>query len=318
MMMRERFRYVYGPVPSRRLGRSLGVDLVPFKTCSYDCVYCQLGRTTHKTTARREYAPIEEIIIELQEKLAQIPEPDYIGLAGSGEPTLHAGIGEVIRRIKMLTSVPVAVLTNGSLLWMHEVKDALLEADLVLPSLDAGSDHLFHAINRPAWEIDFSRMVGGLAEFTHRFGKPVWLEVFLLAGINDTTSEIGAIAAHANHIRPTRVQLNTVARPPCERFAHPVPVEKLRSFVPLFGAAIDVIAGEPSGGTSAPLQRSADDEAILALLGRRPCTAEDIASGLGLHPHEVAKRLGALLSARTVKETQLGERRFYTATGAPS
>ncbi|MBE7558469.1 radical SAM protein [bacterium] len=317
-MSRARFRHVYGPVASRRLGRSLGVDLVPFKTCSYDCIYCQLGRTTHKTTARREYAPIEEILVELREKLPQTPKLDYISLAGSGEPTLHAGIGEVIRRIKDITSLPVAVLTNGSLLWMPEVRDALLPADLVLPSLDAGSDHLFHAINRPAWEIDFAHMVGGLAEFTHHFGKPVWLEVFLLAGINDTPSEIAAIAAHVNHIRPTRVQLNTVSRPPCKEFARPVQVERLRSFVPLFGATVDVIAGELSGGTSTGPQGMVDDGAILALLDRRPCTAEDIATGLGLHPHEVAKRLVALLSTRTVKETRLGERRFYTVTGARS
>lgn len=153
------WRYVYGPVPSRRLGSSLGVDLVPLKTCTYDCVYCQLGRTTEKTIQRREFAPVEQLLAELDLKLGQGPRPDYVTLAGSGEPTLYSGIGRLIEQHKSLSDVPVAVLTNGSLLSDRDVQDALRLANLVLPSLDAGHELQFEAINRPHPAIRFERMV---------------------------------------------------------------------------------------------------------------------------------------------------------------
>ncbi len=143
------FKYLYGPVPSRRLGRSLGIDLVPFKTCTYDCIYCQLGRTTNKTMERRPYVPVKDILSELKIKLAIGGSPDYISIAGSGEPTLHSDIGELIGKIKEITKIPVAVLTNGSLLYLPEVRAALMQADLVIPSLDAGDEELFHYVNRP-------------------------------------------------------------------------------------------------------------------------------------------------------------------------
>jgi len=146
-------QYIYGPVPSRRLGRSLGVDLVPFKTCTFDCVYCQLGRTTNRTMERKEWVPLEPVLTQLEAKLDL--KPDYITLAGSGEPTLYSKMSELIIRIKELTDVPVAVLTNGSLLWIPEVRDALLSADLVVPSLDAGSSELFRYVNRPHTNIEF-------------------------------------------------------------------------------------------------------------------------------------------------------------------
>jgi len=167
---RERnFKYIYGPVPSRRLGRSLGVDLVPFKACTFDCVYCQLGRTPHKTVERREYLPAEAILDEVKRKLAEGDVPDYITFSGSGEPTLNRRIGGLIREIKALTKIPVAVLTNGSLLWMQEVQEDLMAADLVIPSLDAGDEKLFSYVNRPHRDLAFAQVVNGLIEFTRRF-----------------------------------------------------------------------------------------------------------------------------------------------------
>jgi len=148
-------KFVYGPVHSRRLGRSLGVDLVPFKTCSYDCVYCQLGRTTQKTIDLREYVPVDAVLRELAEGLRATPRPDFIGRAGSGEPTLHARLGDLVAGVQALTEVPVAVLTNGSLLWRPEVRAALAQADLVLPSLDAGTAASFARVNRPHPDVSF-------------------------------------------------------------------------------------------------------------------------------------------------------------------
>ena len=309
------FRYVYGPVPSRRLGRSLGIDLVPFKTCTYDCVYCQLGRTTNKTVDRQEYVPINDVLTELQDKLAGGEAPDYIGLAGSGEPTLNAGIGELIPKIKDLTDIPVAVLTNGSLLWMNEVQDALMAADLVLPSLDAGDEHLFGYVNRPHEDISFQRMIDGIAAFTRRFTKEVWLEVFLLGGVTGIPAEVEKIASITTRIRPARVQLNTVSRPPAEKFALSLPPDQMLALKAIFPGEVDVISEKERDGVRTPASYEGWDADILALLSRRPCTPADVAGGLGLHVTEALKHLEALTSAGKVGMVFTGGRGFYTVTG---
>ena len=154
---------VYGPVPSRRLGRSLGVDLVPLKTCTYDCVYCQLGRTTSKTVRRGRWVDPEAVGAQVRDKLSS--KPDVIALAGSGEPTLHAGIGAVIDGIKAITDVPVAVITNGSLLGRPAVRRELAAADIVLPSLDAPSEELFRRVNRPHESLHLADLIDGLVSF---------------------------------------------------------------------------------------------------------------------------------------------------------
>jgi len=291
-------RHVYGPVPSHRLGRSLGVDLVPFKTCTYNCIYCQLGRTTDLTITRREYVPVDEILIQLREKLRTGPTPDYVSLAGSGEPTLHARIGKLIAGIKRLTRIPVAVLTNGLLLSMRDIQDALMEADLVLPSLDAGDADLFRLVDRPHAQIEFDAMVDGLAVFRERFTKPVWLEVMLLAGITGIRAEVEKIAALARRIRPERVQINTITRPPCEEFAYPVSPDVMAAFARLFGRGASVVS-EHRPRRAAGSGTLADGD-ILALLTRRPCTARGISDGLGLHLGEVTKRLDILIDRRAV------------------
>lgn len=236
------YSYLYGPVPSRRLGRSLGIDLVPYKVCNYDCIYCQLGSIGGTSMVRREYVPVNGLLAELKRKLAGHNLPDYICLAGSGEPTLHSGIGEVIRGIKKMTTVPVAVLTNGSLFWMPEVREALLGADVVMPSLDAGDKATFQAINRPDADIDFDRMVEGLLAFSSDFQGLIWLEIMLLADINDSEKSLHAIAEQVKRIKPARVQLNTVRRPPAEQQATAVPYERLQRFEQFFPNAVEIIS----------------------------------------------------------------------------
>ena len=199
-MSSESFKYLYGPVPSRRLGRSLGIDLAPFKTCTYDCIYCQLGRTTNKTMERLDYAPVNDIIRELKVKLAAADTFDYISIAGSGEPTLHAYINELIAMIKNMTRIPVAVLTNGSLLYLPEVRAALMRADLVIPSLDAGDETMFQYVNRPHPSIVFDRMVNGLIDFTADYPGQVWLEVLLVSGVTGMDADVKKIAALAEKI----------------------------------------------------------------------------------------------------------------------
>jgi wyosine [tRNA(Phe)-imidazoG37] synthetase (radical SAM superfamily) len=295
------FQYVYGPVSSRRLGRSLGVDLVPIKTCSYDCIYCQLGRTTNKTIERKEYVAVDEILDEIKRKLDAGPAPDYITIAGSGEPTLNVRIGHLIRRVKDLTRTPVAVLTNGSLLWLSDVREALMQADLVLPSLDAGDEHLFRYVNRPHREIAFENLVNGLIEFTEHFRGSVWLEVFLLAGVTGLPPEVERIATICRRIQPERIQLNTVSRPPAEDFACAVPTEQMERLKDLFAGSVDVISESELEEARTTLSNDSTDADILALLRRRPCTVQGISDGLRMHASEVTKRLHVLIGRGTVK-----------------
>jgi wyosine [tRNA(Phe)-imidazoG37] synthetase (radical SAM superfamily) len=310
------FRYLYGPVPSRRLGRSLGIDIVPFKTCTYDCVYCQLGRTTNKTLERKEYVTVEEVLAELERKLADKHIPDYISFAGSGEPTLNSGIGDLIGKIKHLTDIPVAVLTNGSLLWMNEVQDALMAADLVLPSLDAGDEPLFRYVNRPHEDISFEQMAGGLAAFTKRFSGEVWLEVLLIAGVTGMPSEAKKIAAYAGRVGASRVQLNTVSRPPAENSAFPLSTDQMLALKDVFRGRVDIISENERECQYVSAFAQTGDADILVLLGRRPCTSTDVASGLGIHVTEALKHLDALIKAGKATTVSTNGRTFYTVVGS--
>jgi wyosine [tRNA(Phe)-imidazoG37] synthetase (radical SAM superfamily) len=197
-------KYVFGPVPSRRLGRSLGIDLVPFKTCTYDCIYCQLGRTTCKTLERKEWVPLDMVVDELRQRLDS--RPDYITLSGSGEPTLFSRVDKLVDRIKQITTIPIAVLTNGSLLADKDVQRQLFKADVVLPSLDAGNDALFRLVNRPHEEISFERMLGGLIDFRRRFAGQYWLEVFVVASYSAIEAELAALRHCVDLIKPDAPQ----------------------------------------------------------------------------------------------------------------
>ncbi len=302
--------YIFGPVPSRRLGRSLGVDLVPFKTCTYDCIYCQLGRTTHKTMQRKEWVPMDIIIAQLKAKLST--KPDYITLSGSGEPTLFSRLEDLISRIKDITDIPVAVLTNGSLLWLPEVRKALKSADLVVPSLDAGSSQIFQYVNRPHGDIMFSKMVEGLVKFRDEYTGKYWLEVFLLAGITTTEMEINRMKTCINSIGPDKVQVNTVTRPPAEGFAEPVPQKQLQTITEKLYEKTEVIADYSKIHKQQDFLARRED--VLTLLQRRPCSVEDIAAGLGLHRNEVVKYVEELLSESKIETKSQNQQLYYRAT----
>jgi wyosine [tRNA(Phe)-imidazoG37] synthetase (radical SAM superfamily) len=285
------------------------VDLVPLKTCTFDCIYCQLGRTTHKTTERLEYAPIEQVIGQVRDRLAQIEPPDYVTLSGSGEPTLHSGLGQIIRAIKRATQVPVAILTNGSLFWDREVRRECAQADLVLPSLDAGDEAMFRYVNRPHRDLDFSQIVEGLVAFRSEFRGLIWLEVFLLGGITAFRSEVEKIQACVEQIAPERVQVNTAVRPPAEEFAFRVEEQRLAEMAALLGKRAEVIA-EP-----ACLEWKADAmarcEEVLDLLERRPSSIEDIAAGLGAPAAEITKCISNLLGNGAIRAIRQGGCVFF-------
>jgi len=308
------FKHIYGPVPSRRLGRSLGIDLVPFKTCTYDCIYCQLGRTTRLTTERSEYVAVKDILTELKLKLAQGQKPDYISLAGSGEPALNLGIGLLLREIKKLTDIPLAVLTNGSLLYLKEVGQALKAADLVIPSLDAGDEESFRRVNRPHPAINFQAMVEGLVEFSRGFKGRIWLEVLLVKGLTGSREEVEKIAALAKAVNPERVQLNTVCRPPAEKAALPVWEEEMLALKKFFSLPVDLVGKPQSQSKELPQKEQAKAGELLTLLSRRPCTAADLALGLNLHGNEVIKLLDVLEAEKKIVPAENEGRIFYRIT----
>lgn len=310
-MTEKRSRNVYGPVPSRRLGSSLGVDIIPFKYCSYDCVYCQLGRTTDKTIGRREYVPVNDVLEELKIRLKEGPEPAYISLAGSGEPTLNSGIGRLIRGIKSVTDIPVAVLTNGSLLGIPEVRESLMSADLALPSLDAGSEEFFQAVNRPHPEIAFGPMVEGLARFTNEFPGSVWLEVMVMGGLTGFRKEIEKIARACETIGPERVQLNTVYRPPAEDWAGAVSSSAMNEIKKVFSGYVEIVSPSDVSGSTGSGSFEEREDSVLGMIRRRPCTAADVAAGLGLHITDAVKILDSLCKGGKAVSERLEDRIYY-------
>ncbi len=302
-------QYIFGPVPSRRLGRSLGIDLVPFKTCSYDCIYCQLGRTTNKTTERKEYVPLQDVIDQLKDYLHS--KPDYITLSGSGEPTLFFRLDELIYRIKEMTDIPIAVLTNGSLLWQPEVREALKFADMVVPSLDAGSSLKFQYVNRPHADITFSKMLQGLVDFRKVYSGRYWLEVFLLAGVTTTDAEINRLKNCITDIQPDLVQVNTVTRPPAENFAEPVSKKQLEEITAQLYERAEVIADYRDVHKEKDFTARRED--IFTLLQRRPCSIEDISAGLSLHRNEVVKYVEELSAEGKIEAVPQNQKLYYKA-----
>jgi wyosine [tRNA(Phe)-imidazoG37] synthetase (radical SAM superfamily) len=303
-------KYIFGPVPSRRLGRSLGVDLVPYKTCSFDCVYCDLGRTTHKTLSRRSHVSPKEIQGELEFCLSVLEkDPDYITLSGSGEPTLNNRMGEIIQRIKEITSTPVAVLTNSSLLSLDEVRKNLLEANVVLPSLDAITQPLFEYINRPYASLSIEGIISGLIQFRKQYRGQIWLEILFCRGVNDGNEEIAKFKGVIKKIQPDRIQLNTPVRPPTEDFVFPLTLGQLEKIKERLGERAEIISefAAPLGEKS----NSVKDTEILNLIKRRPCTAEDISKALGLHFNEVVKCLEKLIQEESVHYRMFEHRGYY-------
>lgn len=314
--MSKSFQHVYGPVPSRRLGRSLGVDALTFKTCSFDCVYCQLGHTTNHTVERREYVPVDEILDEIKRKLAA-DTPQYISFAGSGEPTLHSRLGDIIRNIKILTDVPVVVITNGSLLWRADVRSDLVAADVVIPSLDGGSAAQLKMVNAPEASLNFQEMVDGLIRFRKEFPGQIWLEIMLLGGMNDDDASIDALARLVAEIRPDKVQLNSVCRPPAERSAQPVPAHRLQAIRERMTAAVpcevEIIATHLDDAAHASFRAEVQEEDVLATIARRPCTVNDVAAGLSIHHNEALKHLEMLVAdGKAITQTR-GDQLYYAA-----
>ncbi len=304
------YRYLYGPVPSRRLGRSLGIDLVPHKICTYDCIYCQIGKTTRKTLLRKEYVPAKEVLEEVKTFLLEESSSlDYLSLSGSGEPTLHSKIRSIIKGIKEMSTIPVAVITNGSLLCEREVREDLLQADVLLPSLDAVSPEIFMKINRSHKRLSIERVIEGMVEFRKIYKGKIWLEILFCKGINDDKSELLKMKKVVEQIQPDRIHLNTVVRPPSEKWAVPLSqmeIEEIRAF---FGEKASIIS-EFDRHPSSVIGREIKEE-IMKILRRRPLSLSDLSKGMGIPQSELDKYIKPLLQEEKIQIREFQDSIYY-------
>jgi wyosine [tRNA(Phe)-imidazoG37] synthetase (radical SAM superfamily) len=301
------FYHLYGPVPSRRLGRSLGIDLVPHKICTYNCIYCQIGKTTKKTLLRKEYILKEEVLEEVKAFLLQKGEStiDHFTLSGSGEPTLHSQIRSVINGIKAISSTPVAVLTNGSLLYKEEVREDLLRADIILPSLDAVSPEIFIKINRPHTRISVKKIIEGMIEFRKVYKGQIWLEILFCKGVNDTHSELLRMKKAIDRIQPDRIHLNTVVRPPSEKWAIPLDLREMEEMKTFFGEKASIIS--EFDRPLLPIFEKDFKEEMLKILKRRPLSLSDLSLRMGIPADKLDRVIALLVKERKIQIRILGD-----------
>ncbi len=309
--------HVFGPVRSRRLGLSLGIDPMPFGVCSFDCVYCQLGRTHRQTTARMlPWEPVE-VLTQLETRLNAGCHGllDWISIVGAGEPTLYAGLGQLLRGIKQITDTPVAVITNGSLLYREDVQEELLAADAVLPSLDAGDEETFLAVNRPLQGYSYQRLVEGLEAFRSCFIGELWVEVMLVDGLNDSDDSLDWTERRLLEIGPDEVHLCLPTRPPAESWVKPPRADRVMAgFARFRGRSHGKIPRDVAG--PADVWLSGDlGEVIPGIVARHPMTAQELARTLNVRNLADLRRwLTALRSSGELRCVRRFERDFWTVS----
>ncbi|MBC8185106.1 radical SAM protein [candidate division KSB1 bacterium] len=306
------YKYLFGPVPSRRLGMSLGVDLVPKKICSLNCLYCEVGHTTKLTTERREYILYDKVTSELNHYFANNPNPDYITFSGSGEPTLNSRIGDVLQFIKQKKpDIPVAVLTNGTLLYDKKIRDELMDANVVLPSLDAATEITFQKINRPAPQLTVEKYVQGLIDFRNEFSGQIWLEVLIVPEYNNNIDNLKALKMAFKDIKPDHIQLNTLDRPGTVADIHAASNEDLKKIVDYWKLDNVEIIGAAVERKNIQSYRKDAETTILGTITRRPCTVDDLVKILGLHINEINKYLDVLEAEGKIESVRQERGVFY-------
>ncbi len=302
-------KYIFGPVFSRRLGLSLGVDLLPYKVCTYDCIYCECGRTILKTEEIKEWVPADEVIKEIEDYLKENSSIDFITLTGSGEPTLHSKIGFIIEEIKKITSIPVAVLTNGSLLYRKEVREALKKADVILPTLNAVSEKIFRTVNRPLYPLNTKKIIEGLIALRNDYKGKIWLEVLIVKGINDSPEEILKLKEVIERINPDKIHLNTVARPPSEDWAKPLPFVEMEKIRVILGEKAEIIMQKRE--REKKVEKKNIEERIEEMVKRRPVTIEELLNIFSINREEMSEILNSLVRNRKIKKENFEGKDFY-------
>ena len=293
--------HVFGPVPSRRLGLSLGVDLIPLKTCTYNCLYCQVGRTTRQSLKIESFVPVTEVFEELEKKL-EICSPDAITFSGSGEPTLSSDIARVISFVKERTDTKTVVLTNGSLLWREDVRDRISGADIIMPTLTTAFNETFQLIHEPHTDLDLKTIVKGLRSLRRSYSGSLFLEVVLLAGFNDSEKEVEGLRKIIDQISPDKIQLNTVVRPPSDPRAISLDTKRLEDIKSLFGEKAEIIAQpllKHAGG-----EENSVSTMILEMAKRRPVRAGDVANACGIPLEEADSLIKGLIVKGAIRQQE--------------
>ncbi len=289
------YKYLFGPIPSRRLGMSLGVDLVPHKVCSLDCVYCEVGKTTELTLARKEYVNVEKIKDEITHYFKNNKNPDYITFSGFGEPTLNVSIDKIIRFIKQnIPTVPVALITNGTLFFEKEVRDSIKNVDLLLPSLDAVTEDVFQRINRPHNKLSSDKYIQGLTDLRKDFKGKIWLEIFILPGYNDTIDELLKLKNEIIEIHPDLVQINTLDRPGTMHNLRGATKVELQQIIDLWNLDNVEVIAKFTDNNEITSFRTEPETVIFETISRRPCTLDDLSKILGLQPNKIMKHISDL------------------------
>lgn len=306
------YKYLFGPVPSRRLGMSLGVDLVPHKVCSLNCIYCECGKTTNLTLERKEYVPYKQVVDELAHYFKNNPDPDYITFSGSGEPTLNSRIGDVLDFIKNeKPNIPVAVLTNGTLFYDKKVRAELLKADVVLPSLDAASDLAFLKVNRPYHKLNVAEYIKGIIDFRNEYKGKIWLEVLIIPGYNDGKEDLKLLKQAFLKINPDSIQLNTLDRPGTIDNIRAATRNELQKIVDFWALDnVEIIASAPDRKNIISYREDIET-AIFETIFRRPCTLEDLSQILGTHINEINKYLDVLEADDKIESVRRDRGLFY-------
>jgi len=306
------YKYLFGPVPSRRLGVSLGIDLVPKKVCSLNCVYCEVGKTTSLTVKRAEYVKYDEIIEELNDFMSNSPVLEYITFSGSGEPTLNIHLGKIIEYIKThYKNIKLALLTNGTLFYDNDIIKDVLSIDVILPSLDAGSEKVFKKIDRPFGKLSLQTYINGLINLRHNYKGKIWLEIFLLKNYNNSKDELELIKDAILKINPDKIQLNTLDRPGAISGLKALTESELNEVVKLWNLDnIEVIASPPKR-MDIPSYNDNIEDKILNMISRRPATLDDLHNLLGLHINEINKYLGVLEKNNKIKTIKQNRGIFY-------
>ena len=308
------FPHLFGPVQSRRLGSSLGVDMVPFKQCNCNCVYCECGGYPPVSSERAPYVAAATIIQELEGFFSKSPSPDYITFAGSGEPTLNNDLGAVISFVKQsFPGVKTALLTNGTLLHLHEVRDAIMPCDLVLPSLDAVSDEVLRKINRPHKTVTAQKIIDGLHAFAQQFQGQLWMEVFIVPGINDTDEELSRFKEVLTAVQPNRVQLNSLDRPGACDWVQTASPELLKRIADdLHPLPVEIISRKATGRKNAFPTPDNVDSTILHHLRRRPETIEGIAVFCNTTINEIMPVMKQLVNDKICNQSEVNGRMYFS------
>jgi len=306
------YKHLFGPVPSRRLGMSLGIDLIPKKVCSLNCVYCEVGKTTKLTLNRMEYVKYDKVIAELKQFMSSNPKIDYITFSGSGEPTLNSKIGDIMNFIKKnYPEIKTAVLTNGSLLFDKKLRTELLQADVILPSLDAASQDTFEKIDRPNSSLKIETYIQGLIDLRKEYKGEIWLEIFLLKDFNDSKEELDLLKKAILKIKPDGIQLNTLDRPGTVVGLIPLSKNEMQEIIDYWKLPHVEIIASPPERTNIESYSGDIETAILETIARRPCTLDDLHNFLGIHINEINKYLGALETNNKIETVKLKRGFFY-------